>query len=79
MRTKLVPPHEEARKAGFEDGWKKTRARAGNWPSGTYGHADYELGYAMSEQHVPDRDCWCGPYRDDSGLDIWIHRQERKQ
>lgn len=38
--------HEEARKAGYEDGMAGNTRRAEQWPSGAYGHADYELGHA---------------------------------
>jgi hypothetical protein len=44
--AKIAPPHAEARQAGFEDGCAGQRRRAGRWPSGVYGHADYELGFA---------------------------------
>ena len=49
---KLVPPHAIARRLGVEDGRAGQRRNAGRWPSGVYGHADYELGYAEGEQEA---------------------------
>lgn len=45
---KIAPPHIEARHFGFEDG-RAGQRRHDRWPFGTYGHADYELGYADGE------------------------------
>jgi hypothetical protein len=39
----------EARKAGYDDGLSGHRRRASEWPSGEYGHADYELGHAEGD------------------------------
>ena len=43
--AELVPVHETARRAGRQDGLEGHRDHAGRWPSGTYGHGDYELGH----------------------------------
>lgn len=43
--VEISVPHDEARKAGYEDGMAGNRRRAGEWPSGYYGHADYEFGH----------------------------------
>lgn len=51
-KPKLVPPHTIARRLGVEDGRAGQRRNAGRWPSGVYGHADYELGYAQGEQET---------------------------
>lgn len=40
-----TPLNAAARTAGFADGQDDCRANAGKWPSGEYGHADYELGW----------------------------------
>jgi hypothetical protein len=45
----LAPPHLAARAEGREDGLAGHRNRAGCWPSGVYGHGDYELGHAEGE------------------------------
>jgi hypothetical protein len=41
----VCPPHLEARIAGRADGINGEPAGAERWPSGTYGHADYWIGY----------------------------------
>jgi hypothetical protein len=41
----VCPPHMEARIAGSVDRIKGEPAAAERWPSGTYGHADYWIGY----------------------------------
>lgn len=46
---KIAKPHLEARAAGVADGIAGERRSAERWPSGAYGHADYELGYAEGE------------------------------
>lgn len=46
---KVVIPHAQARRDGVEDGKSGDRRNAHRWPSGTYGHADYELGFAEGE------------------------------
>jgi hypothetical protein len=44
-RGKIAPPNHTARRAGHQDGLEGHRDHAGRWPSGTYGHGDYELGH----------------------------------
>jgi hypothetical protein len=81
VKTRIAPPHREARLAGFRDGLAKQRRRAGEWPQGVYGHADYELGYADGETedgHSVSPDCWCGPYQDKGEPAVWIHRRKMK-
>jgi len=46
-KTAHAEPHVLARQLGAEDG--RRGKRRNRWPSGTYGHADYELGYAEGE------------------------------
>jgi hypothetical protein len=41
----VCPPHFEARVAGRVDGLIGKPLRAEQWPAGTYGHADYWIGY----------------------------------
>ena len=48
-KPKIAPPHTIARRLGVEDGRIGQRRNAGRWPSGVYGHADYELGYQQGE------------------------------
>lgn len=81
MKAKLVPPNLKARQAGFRDGWLGQRRRAGEWPQGVYGHADYELGYQAGEQqeHLSSPDCWCGPYQDADEPALWVHREKPRQ
>ena len=50
---RTVPVHETARRAGRQDGLEGHRDHAGRWPSGVYGHADYELGWAEGEAEAP--------------------------
>ena len=81
MKAKIVPPHREARQAGYEDGWAGQRRRAGEWPQGVYGHGDYELGYEAgvnNSGHTAGPDCWCGPYQDKDEPAVWIHRERKK-
>jgi hypothetical protein len=41
----VCPPHLEARLAGRTDGIKGEPSADERWPSGSYGHADYWIGY----------------------------------
>lgn len=41
----VCAPNTEARRAGEQDRRNGARRHAERWPPGTYGHADYELGY----------------------------------
>jgi hypothetical protein len=50
LSPKIAPPHVEARRLGVIDGTAGLRRSAQRWPSGTYGHADYELGFAEGER-----------------------------
>jgi uncharacterized protein (UPF0335 family) len=45
-----APQHEEARAAGREDGLAGTRQSEQRWPNGTYGCADYALGWVEGER-----------------------------
>ena len=49
---KIAPPHTMARALGVEDGCAGQRRNAGRWPSGAYGHGDYELGYQQGEMEA---------------------------
>jgi hypothetical protein len=44
-----APPNHTARRAGHQDGLEGHRDHAGRWPSGTYGHGDYELGHCAGD------------------------------
>jgi hypothetical protein len=46
---RVAKPNDKARRHGVEDKRAGTRERAGLWPPGTCGHADYELGRYWGE------------------------------
>jgi hypothetical protein len=48
-RKGIAPPNHTARRAGHQDGLEGHRDHAGRWPSGTYGHGDYELGHCAGD------------------------------
>ncbi len=45
----IAPPNHTARRAGHQDGLEGHRDHAGRWPSGVYGHGDYELGHCAGD------------------------------
>jgi hypothetical protein len=45
-------PHDEARLTGFEDGKAGNRKREGDFPIGTIGNADYELGWVEGQREL---------------------------
>jgi hypothetical protein len=49
----VCAPNGEARQAGEQDGRNGSRRHADRWPPGTYGHADYELGYTSAPATSP--------------------------
>lgn len=48
-RGEVCATHWEARLTGLEDAQAGEPTHADEWPSGTYGHADYWLGFYGSE------------------------------
>lgn len=48
-RGEVCATHWEARLTGLEDAQAGEPTHAEEWPSGTYGHADYWLGFYGSE------------------------------
>ena len=46
---RYAPPNAEARQDGRLDALTGKSERAAKWPAGTYGHADYWLGWADVE------------------------------
>lgn len=47
---KTCPPNWSARLAGEEDRRHGEMIQSGKWPPGTYGHADYMLGFWNSHR-----------------------------